>query len=127
MFLTAIAISNLRIMATRKRKAGAARRYPKNAREELLFRVAGVLRREINARFARDDGTLPTQREIADELNVQQPVLNELLNARGSLGIIVLLRLRESLQMTIDELLDLEPLVPDPPNEPPARLLRRSS
>lgn len=64
------------------------------------------------------------QRQICAKIGITQPVLADIENASGSLGVHALIALRDYLETPIDDLLDLEPLPAKPavtplPTQPP--------
>jgi len=64
-----------------------------------------------------------TSRQIAPMLGISQPTLVQLRNQNSSLGIDVLVKLRESMRVSIDDLLGLRPLrdeAAETPTVPPA-------
>jgi transcriptional regulator with XRE-family HTH domain len=62
----------------------------------------------IEAWIERNGLQKKTGRQIAPMLGISQPTLTQLINRKGALGIHVLMALRASMKMSLDELLGLE-------------------
>lgn len=77
---------------------------------DLAQRVRARVELEIANRFTRSDGTTWSQRAIAKELGITQPILSQILREGSGVGINAILALRVSLQMSVEEILGLEPL-----------------
>jgi transcriptional regulator with XRE-family HTH domain len=90
--------------------------------EAAAIHIRDLLAEELTRRYGpKDDrGARPVgQRKICEDLKLSQPVLQDIENATGSLGVHALIALRSFLGISIDDLLRLEPLRQGTPAEPP--------
>lgn len=97
--------------------AKASRRVPEHA----TVRIRDLLKARLDAEFGEKnvDGSRKVgQRQICERIGLSQPVLQDIENGSGSLGVHALIALRNYLETPIDVLLDL-PALP-PKKQPPA-------
>lgn len=74
-------------------------------------RLAELVAAKIALDFPEEPGKKKlSQQKIARKIGTVQPVLSDILAAKGSVGVTALLVLREWLQKPIDEMLGLPPL-----------------
>jgi hypothetical protein len=99
---------------------------PKTRRipEAAAIKIRDLVVAELDSRYGpkNDKGARPVgQRQICDDLDVSQPVLQDIENGTGSLGVHALVAVRNFLRKyTIDDLLGLDPLpAPKPAPAPP--------
>lgn len=89
---------------------GATKKIP----QEMLDRVARLVREAVETKIPkpkrpRGGATKSPQTTIARHIKIAQPVYSDVINAKGKLGVVTLLRLREFLEMPIDDILGLRP------------------
>jgi len=93
-----------RVPVSKLRLVGQKRQVPQEWRNSVAEHLEAWIRKQPQVR-----GKTPSERALAKKLGVSSFTVNKLRHREGPLGLDVLVRLRDPLGLTLDQLLGLEP------------------